>query len=48
MGKAQMTGRTLGATEGHAAVTVINAAAEWYAEFLPPSEVHEPEMTLKS
>jgi GNAT superfamily N-acetyltransferase len=27
---------------------VINTAAEWYAEFLPPSEVHEPEMTHES
>ena len=40
--------RTLGASDGHATVTVINSAAEWYAEFLTPSEVHEPEMTLES
>ncbi len=38
--------RALGASDGLAAVTVINAAAEWYAEFLPASEVSEPEMTL--
>ena len=38
--------RALGASDGYAAVAVINTAAEWYAEFLPPSEVDEPEMTL--
>ena len=27
-------------------MTVVNTAAEWYAEFLAPSEVDEPEMTL--
>jgi len=48
MAKAQMMVRTLGASDGRAAVSVINSAAEWYAEFLPPSEVHEPEMTLES
>jgi GNAT superfamily N-acetyltransferase len=48
VGEAQMTVRALGASDGHAAVTVINTAAGWYGEFLPPSEVHEPEMTLES
>ena len=48
MGTAQVTVRVLGASDGLAAVTVINAAAEWYAEFLAPSEIHEPEMTLES
>ena len=43
---AQLIVRTLGASEGHTAVAVINTAAEWYAEFLPPAEIHEPEMTL--
>ncbi len=46
MDDAHVIGRTLGANDGHAAVAVINTAAEWYAEFLPPAEVHEPEMTL--
>ena len=45
---AQLIVRTLGASDGHAAVAVINTAAEWYAEFLTPAEVHEPEMTLGS
>ena len=48
MADAQLIVRALGASDGHAAVAVINAAAEWYAEFLTPSEVHEPEMTLES
>lgn len=39
--------RALAASEGRAAISVINTAAEWYAEFLPPSEVHEPEMNLE-
>jgi GNAT superfamily N-acetyltransferase len=43
-----MAVRVLGLSDGHAAVTVINTAAEWYADFLPPSEVHEPEMTFES
>ena len=34
---------TLGDRE--AALAVINAAARWYREFLPPAEYHEPEMT---
>jgi GNAT superfamily N-acetyltransferase len=45
--KAQMMVRILAASDGSAAVTVINTAAEWYAEFLTPSEVYEPEMTLQ-
>ena len=48
MEEAQMSVRALGPSDGHAAVTVINTAAEWYADFLPPSEVHEPEMTFES
>jgi GNAT superfamily N-acetyltransferase len=46
--EAQVLVRALGASDGLAAVTVINTAAEWYAEFLPASEVDEPEMTLDS
>jgi len=45
---AQLIVRALGANDGHAAVAVINTAAEWYTEFLTPAEVHEPEMTLGS
>ena len=48
VGKAQVSVRSLEASDGVAAVTVINTSAEWYAEFLDPSEVHEPEMTLES
>jgi len=48
VGEAQVFVRPLGASDGLAAVTVINTAATWYAEFLAPSEVHEPEMTLES
>jgi GNAT superfamily N-acetyltransferase len=40
--------RVLGASDGLAAVMVINTAAKWYAEFLPSSELEEPEMTLDS
>jgi GNAT superfamily N-acetyltransferase len=40
--------RALDASSEVAAVTLINTAAKWYAEFLAPSEVHEPEMTLES
>lgn len=41
-----ITVRTLEESDGPAAVTVINHAADWYREFLPPGEVHSPEMTL--
>jgi GNAT superfamily N-acetyltransferase len=40
--------RALGASDGLAAVTVINTAAKWYAKFLTPSELEEPEMALDS
>lgn len=46
--RAEVTVRALGAGDGRAAVTLINTAAKWYAEFLTPSEVYEPEMTLES
>jgi GNAT superfamily N-acetyltransferase len=48
MDEAQVSVRALGASDGRAAVMVINTAAEWYGEFLAPSEVEEPEMTLES
>ena len=28
-----------------AALAVINTAARWYRDFLPPEDVHDPEMT---
>jgi GNAT superfamily N-acetyltransferase len=37
--------RALGPADGPAAVAVVNAAAAWYRTFLPPAEVHDPEMT---
>jgi len=37
--------RRLSAADREAALTVINEAARWYREFLPPAEYHEPEMT---
>src|SRR5262245_17705660 len=37
--------RPLRAEEREDALTVINEAARWYREFLPPAEYHEPEMT---
>jgi GNAT superfamily N-acetyltransferase len=35
----------LSAADREAALAVINEAARWYREFLPPAEYHEPEMT---
>ena len=37
--------RLLTAADRDAALQVINAAARWYREFLPPEQVHDPEMT---
>jgi len=37
--------RSLTLADREAAVAVINEAARWYREFLPPEEYHEPEMT---
>jgi GNAT superfamily N-acetyltransferase len=37
--------RPLSASDREAALAVINEAARWYREFLPPAEYHEPEMT---
>lgn len=46
MGAPPLTVRRLQDSDGEAAVALINAAAAWYAEFLPPAELHGPEMTL--
>ena len=48
MGEVQLMVRALEASDGLAAVAVINSAASWYAEFLAAAEVHEPEMSLES
>jgi GNAT superfamily N-acetyltransferase len=40
-----LTVRALGPADREAALAVINEAARWYREFLPPGEYHEPEMT---
>lgn len=48
MDKTGVTVRALRPGDGPAAVSVINTAAEWYQEFLPPAEMQEPEMTLES
>ena len=37
--------RILTAVDRDAALTVINTAARWYREFLPPEEFHDPEMS---
>jgi GNAT superfamily N-acetyltransferase len=37
--------RALTAADRDAALAVINTAARWYRDFLPPEEVHDPEMT---
>jgi GNAT superfamily N-acetyltransferase len=37
--------RRLGPHGRELALDVINEAARWYREFLPPEEYHEPEMT---
>jgi GNAT superfamily N-acetyltransferase len=37
--------RPLTAADQAAALDVINVAARWYREFLPPGEYHDPEMT---
>ena len=36
--------RELTSDDGARAVEVINTAARWYREFLPPEELHDPEM----
>ena len=42
---AQVTIRQLTVADRSAAVDVINTAARWYRDFLPPDELHDPEMT---
>lgn len=42
---AQVTIRALTLADRDAALEVINSAARWYRGFLPPEEVHDPEMT---
>ena len=42
---AQVTIRQLTVADRSAAVDVINTAARWYGDFLPPDELHDPEMT---
>ena len=37
--------RILTAADRDAALTVINTAARWYRDFLPPEDFHDPEMT---
>jgi GNAT superfamily N-acetyltransferase len=37
--------RPLSAADREAALAVVNEAARWYREFLPPADYHEPEMT---
>jgi GNAT superfamily N-acetyltransferase len=37
--------RLLTPADRAAALDVINRAAQWYREFLPPAELHSPEMT---
>lgn len=37
--------RPLTSSDRDAALAVINTAARWYRDFLPPEEVHDPEMT---
>lgn len=37
--------RQLSSADRNAATAVINTAARWYQEFLPPEELHDPEMT---
>ena len=41
----QPTIRALTLADRDAAVAVINVAAQWYREFLPSAELHDPEMT---
>lgn len=41
----ELTIRPLTDADRGAAVNVINTAARWYRDFLPPEELHDPEMT---
>jgi hypothetical protein len=42
---AQVTIRPLTVADRGAAVDVINTAARWYRDFLPPDELHDREIT---
>lgn len=42
---ARETIRPLTVADRDAALNVINTAARWYRDFLPPEELHDPEMT---
>ena len=42
---ASFTIRQLSSVDRNTATTVINTAARWYQDFLPPEELHDPEMT---
>ncbi len=39
--------RPLTLADRESAVNLINAAAQWYREFLPPEEMRDPEMTIE-
>jgi GNAT superfamily N-acetyltransferase len=41
----QVTIRALTVADRDPALDVVNAAACWYRDFLPPDELHDPEMT---
>lgn len=41
----RVTIRPLTVADRDAALNVINSAARWYRDFLPPDELHDPEMT---
>ncbi|HEX6209356.1 MAG TPA: GNAT family N-acetyltransferase [Methylomirabilota bacterium] len=41
----QLRIRALGPGDRDAAVAVINTASRWYRDFLPATELHDPEMT---
>jgi GNAT superfamily N-acetyltransferase len=46
-GVAEPTIRPLVPDDREAALIVINRAARWYRDFLPPEEFHDPEMTVE-
>ena len=41
----QVSIRPLAPEDRDAAISLVNLAARWYREFLPPAELHDPEMT---
>jgi len=46
MTETRITVRALGQKDAPEAVRLVNEAARWYADFLPPAEVAGPEMTV--